>query len=70
VLRWSSNGDDGRCMMGVVGMDNRGMGYGGRFEPPLPSDASSTLYIEDLPAKCTRQKVSCILHQNITTVLC
>ncbi|TVU04710.1 hypothetical protein EJB05_47841 [Eragrostis curvula] len=49
---------DDRRMMGVVGMDGRGMGYGARPEPPLPPDASSTLYIEGLPANCTRREVS------------
>ncbi|AQK58920.1 Nuclear speckle RNA-binding protein A [Zea mays] len=49
-------------MMGVVGMDSRGMGYGGRPEPPLPPDASSTLYIEGLPANCTRREVSHIFR--------
>nr|CAB3481644.1 unnamed protein product [Digitaria exilis] len=51
-------GVDERRMMGVVGLDSRGMGYGGRPEPPLPPDASSTLYIEGLPANCTRREVS------------
>jgi len=55
-------GVDDRRMMGVVGMDNRGMGYGGRPEPPLPPDASSTLYIEGLPANCTRREVSHIFR--------
>nr|AVY91756.1 RNA-binding [Saccharum hybrid cultivar SP80-3280] len=45
-------GVDDRRMMGV------GMGYGGRPEPPLPPDASPTLYIEGLPANCTRREVS------------
>ncbi|EMS63560.1 hypothetical protein TRIUR3_29274 [Triticum urartu] len=39
---------DDRRMMGVVGMDSRAMGYGARPEPPLPPDASNTLYIEDI----------------------
>jgi hypothetical protein len=52
---------DERRMMGVVGMDGRGMGYGARPEPPLPPDASNTLYIEGLPADCTRREVSRIL---------
>ncbi|KAJ1269513.1 hypothetical protein BS78_07G217800 [Paspalum vaginatum] len=52
---------DDRRMMGV-GMDNRGMGYGVRPEPPLPPDASSTLYIEGLPANCTRREVSHIFR--------
>ncbi|XP_062191741.1 RNA-binding protein 1-like [Phragmites australis] len=53
---------DDRRMMGVVGMDSRGMGYGARPEPPLPPDASSTLYIEGLPADCTRREVSHIFR--------
>ncbi|CAM0911738.1 unnamed protein product [Alopecurus aequalis] len=52
---------DDRRMMGVVGMD-RGMGYGARPEPPLPPDASNTLYIEGLPANCTRREVSHIFR--------
>lgn len=56
-------GVDDRRMMGV------GMGYGGRPEPPLPPDASPTLYIEGLPANCTRREVSRILLQNLSTVL-
>jgi hypothetical protein len=56
-------GVDDRRMMGV------GMGYGGRPEPPLPLDASPTLYIEGLPANCTRREVSRILLQNLSTVL-
>lgn len=53
---------DERRMMGVVGMDSRGMGYGARPEPPLPPDASNTLYIEGLPANCTRREVSHIFR--------
>ncbi|KAL6646294.1 hypothetical protein ACP70R_017902 [Stipagrostis hirtigluma subsp. patula] len=53
---------DDRRMMGVAGMDSRGMGYGVRPEPPLPPDASSTLYIEGLPANCTRREVSHIFR--------
>ncbi|XP_062195765.1 RNA-binding protein 1-like [Phragmites australis] len=52
---------DDRRMMGV-GMDGRGMGYGARPEPPLPPDASNTLYIEGLPANCTRREVSHIFR--------
>lgn len=62
-------GVDERCMMGVVGMDSRGMGYGRRPDPPLPPDASSTLYIEGLPANCTRREVSRILLQDLFTFL-
>jgi hypothetical protein len=53
VLVWMSNGVDDQRMMSVVGIDNIGMTYGDRPEPPLPSDALSTIYIEDLPANCT-----------------
>ncbi|XP_044956186.1 nuclear speckle RNA-binding protein A-like isoform X1 [Hordeum vulgare subsp. vulgare] len=53
---------DDRRMMGVVGMDSRAMGYGARPEPPLPPDASNTLYIEGLPANCTRREVSHIFR--------
>ncbi|PKA50233.1 U2 small nuclear ribonucleoprotein B'' [Apostasia shenzhenica] len=35
------------------------VGYGsGRPEPPLPPDASNTLFVEGLPANCTRREVS------------
>ncbi|XP_077248500.1 RNA-binding protein 2-like [Tasmannia lanceolata] len=61
--------DDPR-MMGVVGMDpgfagkGRNMGFGGgRPEPPpLPPDASNTLFVEGLPANCTRREVSHIFR--------
>jgi hypothetical protein len=56
-----SNDVDDRRMMGVVGIDNIWMTYGGRSKPPLPSDASSTIYIDNLPANCTRQEVSHIV---------
>jgi len=53
--------DDPR-MMGVGGMDGR-TGYGsGKPEQPLPPDASNTLYVEGLPANCTRREVSRILN--------
>lgn len=39
----------------------RPIGVGGRPEIPLPPDASSTLYVEGLPANCTRREVSRIL---------
>ncbi|KAG1362275.1 protein MATERNALLY EXPRESSED GENE 5 [Cocos nucifera] len=46
-------------MMGVGGMDGRSAGYGsGRPETPLPPDASCTLFVEGLPANCTRREVS------------
>ena len=37
-----------------------GMG-GGRPELPLPPDATNTLFVEGLPANCTRREVSRIL---------
>ena len=41
---------------------SRSMGVGGgRSELPLPPDASSTLFVEGLPANCTRREVSRIL---------
>lgn len=46
----------------MVGMDGRTSGYGGgRPEVPLPPDASSTLFVEGLPADCSRREVSRIL---------
>lgn len=35
---------------------------GRRDEVPLPPDASSTLYVEGLPANCTRREVARILY--------
>lgn len=53
---------DDRSMMAARGMDSRNMGYGGGMpEPPLPPDASNTLYIEGIPTGCTRREVSRIL---------
>ncbi|OEL22574.1 Protein MATERNALLY EXPRESSED GENE 5 [Dichanthelium oligosanthes] len=41
---------DDRSMMAARGMDSRNIGYGGGMpEPPLPPDASNTLYIEGIP---------------------
>ena len=31
---------------------------GGRAERPLPRDATSTLFVEGLPASCTRREVA------------
>ncbi|KAE8699829.1 MEG5 [Hibiscus syriacus] len=51
-------------MVGIGGVDgptikDRTIGFGsGRPEPSLPSDASSTLYVEGLPSDCTRREVS------------
>lgn len=60
--------DDPRAL-GIVGSNpaaaaaakNRSLGVGGRAEIPLPPDASSTLFVEGLPANCTRREVSRIL---------
>lgn len=53
--------DDPR-LMGIGGMDGRTAGYGGgKPEPALPPDASNTLFVEGLPANCTRREVSRIL---------
>ncbi|XP_042066237.1 RNA-binding protein 1-like isoform X1 [Salvia splendens] len=41
---------------------NRSLGVGGRPEIPLPPDASSTLFVEGLPANCTRREVSHIFR--------
>uniref|UniRef100_A0A5B7A0L8 Putative RNA-binding protein with multiple splicing n=1 Tax=Davidia involucrata TaxID=16924 RepID=A0A5B7A0L8_DAVIN len=35
---------------------------GGRLEVPLPPDATSTLFVEGLPANCTRREVSHIFR--------
>ncbi|XVF12709.1 hypothetical protein REPUB_Repub08aG0142800 [Reevesia pubescens] len=60
--------DDPR-MMGIGGVDpgqtikDRSLGFGGgRSEPPLPPDASSTLFVEGLPSDCTRREVSHIFR--------
>ena len=54
---------DERSMMVARGMDSRNIGYGGGMpEPPLPPDASNTLYIEGIPTGCTRREVSRILN--------
>ncbi|CAL9126324.1 unnamed protein product [Musa textilis] len=52
---------DDRRVMGVAGMDRSGYG-GGRLEPPLPPDASNTLFVEGLPSDCTRREVSHIFR--------
>ncbi|KAL5567720.1 hypothetical protein UlMin_024295 [Ulmus minor] len=64
----SRNADDPR-LMGVGGVDpgpavkDRSMGFGsGRPEVPLPPDASSTLFVEGLPANCTRREVAHIFR--------
>ncbi|XP_042057443.1 RNA-binding protein 1-like isoform X1 [Salvia splendens] len=61
--------DDPRAL-GIVGSNpaaaaaakNRSLGVGGRPEIPLPPDASSTLFVEGLPANCTRREVSHIFR--------
>lgn len=59
--------DDPRVMgMGASGQSaagkSRPIGVGGRPEIPLPPDASSTLFVEGLPANCTRREVSHIFR--------
>ncbi|KAH0452440.1 hypothetical protein IEQ34_019739 [Dendrobium chrysotoxum] len=50
--------DDPR-VPGHAGMDSRVIGYSsGRIEAPLPPEASNTLFVEGLPADCTRREVS------------
>ncbi|XP_042431837.1 protein MATERNALLY EXPRESSED GENE 5-like isoform X3 [Zingiber officinale] len=53
---------DDRRMLAVGGLDSRSVGYGGRPEPPLPPDASNTLFVEGVPANCTRREVSHIFR--------
>ncbi|XP_074566722.1 RNA-binding protein 1-like [Curcuma longa] len=53
---------DDRRMLGVGGLDSRSVGYGGRPEPSLPPDASNTLFVEGVPANCTRREVSHIFR--------
>lgn len=58
---------DGPRVMGTVGSEpvaarSRATGFGGvRPEVPLPPEASSTLFVEGLPANCARREVSRIL---------
>lgn len=60
----------GRPEPPLGGMDSRTVGYGsGRPEPPLPQDASNTLFVEGLPANCTRREVSRILVP-ISVIFC
>ncbi|KAL6581578.1 hypothetical protein OROMI_007501 [Orobanche minor] len=59
--------DDPRVMaMGgsdpTVAAKTRPIGVGGRPEVPLPPDASSTLFVEGLPASCSRREVSHIFR--------
>ncbi|OMO87899.1 hypothetical protein CCACVL1_08682 [Corchorus capsularis] len=59
--------DDPR-IMGIGSVDpgqpvkDRTLGFGGRPDPPLPPDASSTLFVEGLPSDCTRREVSHIFR--------
>ncbi|THU63980.1 hypothetical protein C4D60_Mb01t21610 [Musa balbisiana] len=50
---------DDRRMMTIGALDGQG---GRRPEPPLPPDASNTLFVEGLPADCTRREVSHIFR--------
>ncbi|CAN6480668.1 unnamed protein product [Victoria cruziana] len=47
-----------------MGGQGQNMAYGGTRpeQPPLPPDASSTLFIEGLPSNCTRREVSHIFR--------
>nr|GLL28257.1 RNA-binding protein 2-like isoform X1 [Ipomoea trifida] len=54
-------GIGGSDPVGAKGRAIGGVG-GGRTEVPLPPDASSTLYVEGLPANCTRREVSHIFR--------
>ncbi|CAI9086924.1 OLC1v1020854C1 [Oldenlandia corymbosa var. corymbosa] len=47
----------------VISSKSRSMGVGsGRSEVPLPPDASSTLFVEGMPANCTRREVAHIFR--------
>ncbi|KAF0902389.1 hypothetical protein E2562_016228 [Oryza meyeriana var. granulata] len=67
-IRPASGGNAGypiedRPVMAGGGMDGRNMGFGGGMpEPPLPPDASNTLFIEGIPTDCARREVSRILN--------
>ncbi|KAL6972144.1 hypothetical protein U1Q18_031833 [Sarracenia purpurea var. burkii] len=65
----SSHSIDDPRIIGIGGSDpvaaakNRSMGLGGgRTERPLPPDASSTLFVEGMPANCTRREVAHIFR--------
>ncbi|BAS95935.1 RNA-binding protein 1 [Oryza sativa Japonica Group] len=52
-----------RPMMAGGGMEARNIGFGGGMpEPPLPPDASNTLFIEGIPTDCARREVSHIFR--------
>lgn len=54
--------DDGR-LTGVGGTGRRTIEYGGHGrENPISPDASNTLFVEGLPANCTRREVSHIFR--------
>ncbi|KAF3795687.1 RNA-binding protein 1 [Nymphaea thermarum] len=48
----------------AMGGQGQNIGYGGSRpeQPPLPPDASSTLFIEGLPSNCTRREVAHIFR--------
>ncbi|CAN4085666.1 unnamed protein product [Withania somnifera] len=60
---------DGSRVMGTVGSEpfaaeSRTLAFGGvKPEVPLPPEASSTLFVEGLPANCNRREVSHIFRQ-------
>nr|XP_051197911.1 nuclear speckle RNA-binding protein A-like isoform X2 [Lolium perenne]XP_051197912.1 nuclear speckle RNA-binding protein A-like isoform X3 [Lolium perenne] len=54
---------DDRPVVAAGGMDGRNAGFGGGIsEPPLPPDASNTLFIEGIPTDCERREVSHIFR--------
>uniref|UniRef100_M1BLA1 Nucleic acid binding protein n=1 Tax=Solanum tuberosum TaxID=4113 RepID=M1BLA1_SOLTU len=63
-----SHSIDGPRVMGTVGSEpvaarNRTIEFGGvRPEVPLPPEASSTLFVEGLPANCTRREFADIFR--------
>ncbi|XP_073306576.1 RNA-binding protein 1-like [Primulina huaijiensis] len=46
----------------VLVANDLSMGFGGRSKIPLPPDASGTLFVEGLPANCTRREVAHIFR--------
>lgn len=46
----------------VLVANDLSMGLGGRSKIPLPPDASGTLFVEGLPANCTRREVAHIFR--------
>ncbi|CAM0912530.1 unnamed protein product [Alopecurus aequalis] len=54
---------DDRPVVAAGGRDGRNVGFGsGVSEPPLPPDASNTLFIEGIPTDCERREVSHIFR--------